>query len=696
MGREEQIISERLRKIKELKEQGINPYPNKYDVKNFTNELHEKYKSLKNEQKTKDKVNLTGRLMTIRDMGKITFCTLQDSQGRIQIVFQEKETPDKIFEFFTKYLDTGDFVGIEGTIFRTKRGELSILVKDVTLLTKSILPLPEKFHGLKDEEEKLRKRYLDILMNLEIKEMFVRKAKFWQTMRNFLINKGFLEVETPILENSAGGASATPFVTHHNALDIEVYLRISMGELWQKKLMIAGYEKTFEIGRQFRNEGMDAEHLQDYTQMEFYWAYANYEDGMKLVEELYKTLAKEVYGKTKFKINDHEFDLAKKWERIDYAETIKKYTKLDIFKAKDKDIEDKLKELNIEYEKKAGRSTLIDALWKYCRKKISGPAFLIGTPVEVSPLAKRDPQDTKKVERFQPILAGSEVGNGYSELNDPIDQENRFKEQQAMKDAGDIEAHTHDTDFVEALKYGMPPTCGFGVSERLFAFFEGKPIRETVIFPLMKPTIKSSENEKYNTTKSNEVKEIIVSEQELKEMPNREQSMKLLGEYVKSESLLTHSLAVEAATLAYAKKFNANTDVWGAAGLLHDFDYETYPEQHPKPGVEILKSKKYPNLIIQAILSHATERTGVERKTLLDKVLFAVDELSGFLVALAKVRPGGFEGMDANSVEKALKKKDFAKAVSRLDIELGVKELNVDRKEHFNFVIKSLKESLRK
>ena len=306
-------------------------------------------------------------------------------------------------------------------------------------------------------------------------------------MRSFLIKRGFLEVETPVLENSAGGASATPFATHHNAMNIDVFLRISMGELWQKKLMVAGYPKTFEIGRQFRNEGMDAEHLQDYSQMEFYWAYANYEDGMNLVEEMYKEIAKEVYGKTKFKFGEHEFDLAKKWERIDYAETIKKMTKVDIFKAADKEIKEKLDELHVEYERNACRATMIDALWKFCRKKIPGPAFLIGTPVEVSPLAKRNPKDPRTVERFQPILAGSEVGNGYSELNDPFDQEERFIEQQKMKEAGDITAQSHDLEFVEALKYGMPPTCGFGVSERLFAFLEGKPIRETVIFPLMKP-----------------------------------------------------------------------------------------------------------------------------------------------------------------------------------------------------------------
>ena len=487
MGRQDQIINERIKKLTELKKQGINPYPNKYEIKNYSAKLHEKYKTLKPEKYTKDKVKIAGRLMLSRDLGKIAFGTLQDSTGKIQIVLQEKETKNQIRDFFKKYIDSGDFIGVEGTIFRTKRGELSVLVKNLTLLAKSILPLPEKWHGLQDEEEKLRKRYLDILMNPEIKEIFIRKSKFWNSMRNFLLEKEFLEVETPVLENSAGGATATPFKTHHNSLDIEVYLRISMGELWQKKLMAAGYEKTFEIGRQFRNEGMDAEHLQDYTQMEFYWAYANYKDGMKLVQELYKKVAKEVFKTTKFDRNGLKFDLAKKWEIIDYAAEIKKQTKIEIFKVTTEQIQKKLDELNQEYEKNLDKPKLIDVLWKYCRKKIAGPAFLIGQPVEISPLAKRNPEEPRKVEQFQVILAGSEVGNGYSELNDPLDQEERFKVQQKMKEAGDLEAHSHDVEFIEALKYGMPPTCGFGVSERLFAFLEGKPIRETVIFPLMKP-----------------------------------------------------------------------------------------------------------------------------------------------------------------------------------------------------------------
>lgn len=487
MGRQDQIISERLKKLEELKHLGVNPYPNKYDVKNTASELQEKYKKLKAEGKSASRVKVAGRLMTFRDLGKIAFGTIDDGSGKIQITLQTGKTPGKETEFFKKYIDTGDFIGVEGTIFRTKRGELSVLAKKVTLLSKSILPLPEKWHGLKNDEERLRKRYLDILMNSEVREMFVRKSKFWSSVREFLLDRGFLEVETPVLETSAGGAIATPFTTKHYALDLDVFLRISMGEIWQKKLMVAGYPKTFEIGRQFRNEGMDHEHLQDYTQMEFYWAYANHEQGMELVEKLYKEIVKNTYGKTKFEISGFKIDLSKKWKKIDYSSEVKKQTGVDIFKDSEKTMEKTLASLKQEYAPGAPRARLIDSLWKHCRKSISGPAFLIGHPVEVSPLAKRSSKDERKVEQFQVILAGTEVGNGYSEINDPQDQEARFKEQREMADQGDIEAHEHDESFIEALKHGMPPTCGFGVSERLFAMLEGKPIRETVIFPLMKP-----------------------------------------------------------------------------------------------------------------------------------------------------------------------------------------------------------------
>ena len=495
MGREDLIISERKKKLDELRKLKIDPYPNKYDVENYSLDLKEKYSKLKNDQRTKDKVKVAGRLMTVRDLGKLIFCTLQDVKGRIQLILQKEETSKDSFELFKKYFDTGDIIGCEGTIMKSKTGEISILVKKVTMLTKSILPLPEKWHGIQDEEERLRKRYLDIMTNPEVKELFEKKAKFWKTIREFLLEKGFLEVETPVLETSAGGAAATPFSTHHNALDLGVYLRISMGELWQKKLMVAGYDKTFEIGRQFRNEGMDMEHLQDYSQMEFYWSYANYKDGMKLVEEMYKKIAKEVLGSLKFETHGYQVDFGKKWELYDYESIIKKHTGIDIYKADEKQIKKKLDELKVEYDPKVDKWRLVDILWKYARKKLSGPGFLIGQPVEVSPLAKRNIEDSRKVEQFQVIIAGSEVGNGYSELNDPCDQEERFVRQQELKENGDSEAQEHDRGFVEALMYGMPPTCGFGVSERLFSYLINRPIRECVIFPLMKPEKEEGKNE---------------------------------------------------------------------------------------------------------------------------------------------------------------------------------------------------------
>lgn len=702
MGRQDEIIAERMKKIREMRKEGLNPYPNKYEASHFAGQLHMAHEALKNEAHSKDKVRVSGRLLNVRDMGKIAFATLYDGTGTIQIVVQEKETPDKVCEFFKKYIDGGDFVGVEGTVFRTKRGELSILVRKLELLTKSILPLPDKFHGISDDDERLRKRYLEIITNPETREMFRRKALFWSTMRTFLQERAFLEVETPVLENSAGGASATPFATHHNALDLDVYLRISMGELWQKKLMVAGYPKTFEIGRQFRNEGMDAEHLQDYSQMEFYWAYANYEDGMKLVEEMYKTIAKAVYGKTKFNYGGFEFDLGKKWGVIDYSDTIKNELKIDIFSASKQEIEKKLRELKQEFAPNLERGRLMDLLWKVCRKKISGPAFLTGQPVEVSPLAKRNPKDPRKVEQFQIILAGTEMGNGYSELNDPFDQEERFAEQRKMKEAGDAEAQEHDESFVEALKYGMPPTCGFGVSERLFSLLENKPIRECVIFPLMRPTQISGEN-KEDSSKTGE--NGMLRDARHPELPReipagkkvtKKEALALLHEYVKSESLQNHCRAVGAAMRAYAHKFKADAEMWEACGLLHDFDYEKYPQKHTIAGTEILIERKFPKEIIHAILSHYSSLTGVPRMTNMEKALFAVDELSGLIMAMSKVRPDGFASMDASSVEKAMKKKEFAKGVNREDIEQGIREMGVDRKEHFELVIRALKEEFGK
>ena len=490
----EELRSTRIEKLKKLHEAGILAYPAK------TNRTHTIAQALENFNKlfkSRRTYILAGRIMAKRGHGGATFLDINDGsglpgQGKIQVILKKEKLGEKSYQLFLDVFDVGDFVEIKGTLLTTKRGEKTIQAEDYKMLSKALLPLPEKWHGLCDTEECLRKRYLDVLFNPEVKDMVQKRTMFWSSMREFLVKNGFLEVETPVLETTPGGADARPFKTHHNALDIDVYLRISMGELWQKKLMVAGFEKTFEIGRQFRNEGMDSEHLQDYTQMEFYWAYADYEKGMEFVEEMYKYIVKKTFGTLKFKIRGFDVDLGKKWEKYDYSSTIAKYTGVNIEEASLSEIEKVLQKLKIDYDKKGFNITrAIDNLWKYCRKNIPGPGFLINVPATIEPLAKRMPVRTggeknDKVERFQVILAGSENGKGYSELNDPLDQAERFQEQQKLRDKGDEEAQRYDKDFVEALEYGMPPTCGFGVSERLFSFLMDKPLRDCQIFPLMK------------------------------------------------------------------------------------------------------------------------------------------------------------------------------------------------------------------
>lgn len=428
---------------------------------------------------------VSGRVMSLRLHGGSSFADLYDGTGKIQIFFSRDSVGKKLFDLLNDAIDQSDFIEVKGVPFLTKRGTEAIAASDWRILTKSIQAVPSEHFGLKDEDERYRKRYLDILLNPELKEVFEKKAKFWEAVREFMKQHGFAEVETPTLEITTGGAEARPFVTHHNDFDIDVYLRISIGELWQKRLMAAGYPRTFEIGRAYRNEGTSPEHLQEFTNLEFYMGYANYKDGMNLVKEMYRYLAKEVFGTTKFTTRGHSFDLASEWPEIDYVEEIKKQTSINVLVASKTEMEAKLQELRVTYEGN-NKERLTDTLWKYCRKNISGPAFLVNHPLIVAPLAKKKP-GKDVVEMFQPIIAGSEVGRGYSELNDPEDQRKRFLEQQKLLEAGDEEAMMPDYEFVEMLEYGMPPTCGFGFGERLFSFMVDKPLREVQLFPLMRP-----------------------------------------------------------------------------------------------------------------------------------------------------------------------------------------------------------------
>ena len=478
----EELRSERLKKLQALEQSGVSAYPS---VSRRTHELHEVVRTFAKLVEDGVQVIVSGRVMSSRGQGALAFIDLYDGSAKLQAVIKLPESTEETLEFYKNYVDTGDFIEVTGTLFTTKSGQESILVTAISMLSKALLPLPDKYHGLQDEELRMRERYLDILTNPELRELFEKKAKFWEVTRTFLKEKKFLEVETPTLEVTTGGAEARPFATHHNDFDLDVFMRISVGELWQKRLMAAGFPRTFEIGRVYRNEGSSPEHVQEFTNCEFYMAYADYEDGMKLVEELYKTIAQEVFGTTTFTTRGHTFDLNTTWSHIDYADEIFRQTKIDIRTATDQEIIEKLEELKVKYDGD-NRERLTDTLWKYCRKNISGPAFLVNHPLLVAPLAKKN-KDGITAQIFQPILAGSEIGKGYSELNDPIDQRQRFEKQQELLAGGDEEAMMADDSFIEMLEHGMPPTCGFGFGERLFAFLVDKPIREVHLFPLVKP-----------------------------------------------------------------------------------------------------------------------------------------------------------------------------------------------------------------
>ncbi len=477
----EDLILDRKKKLARLKEEGVDPYPVTAKRTHTALEAHKDFNKLARARK---KIYLAGRVAGLRDMGNVMFLDLRDESGTFQAVLKKDNL--KNFALLKSTLDRGDFVSAGGLVFKTKSKQESIEAKEVILLAKTLRPLPDKWSGIEDIELRLRERYLDLLMNPEVAEMFRKKTLFWETFRTALKKEGFLEVELPVLEAVPGGAEAEPFKTHHNALDEDFYMRISL-ELPLKKLLVAGYEKVFEIGRIFRNEGIDKDHLQDYTQLEFYWAYRDYNDLMKFVEKMYKDVIKKTVGGLTTTYEGKKINWGKKWKKVDYVGVFTKATGLDPLLASRDELFSKAQSLGLKPETKDGVGRLIDLIYKKTvRPTLIEPCFLIDPPVAIEPLAKRSPKDPRRVERLQIVAVGTELGKGFSELNDPIDQRERFEEQMKLRAAGDVEAQHMDDDFVRALEYGMPPAAGFGVSERLFAILMDKPVRETVFFPLMR------------------------------------------------------------------------------------------------------------------------------------------------------------------------------------------------------------------
>ncbi len=476
-----------LKKERELKRDalikgGFSLYPARVERSFSIGEVLENFSAF---TKAKKRLALAGRIMGKRGHGGVFFLDLRDESGQIQIVAKKDEL--KSFDLLQNNLDIGDFVSVSGIIFVTKKGEKSIAAAKLAPIVKTLLPLPSEHFGLQNEETRLRKRYIDLILNPDLRDLFLKKSRFWNELRVRLMSEGFFEVETPVLENVPGGADAEPFVTHLNALDIGLYLRISL-EIAQKKLLVGGFEKIFEIGRVFRNEGMDAEHLQDYTQLEFYWAYEDYNGLMKFVEKLYKGVIKQTVGTFATTFRGQKIEWGKKWPQLEYYELFKKYVGLDLEKATAHELLDEATKRGLKPDPSLGRGRLIDLLYKkLVRPTLIQPAFLVHPPVDVEPLAKRSVADKNRVERFQVVACGTELGKGFSEANDPADQRARFEEQVRLRESGDKEAQMLDEDFLDALEYGMPPAAGFGVSERFFAALMDKPVRECVLFPLMRP-----------------------------------------------------------------------------------------------------------------------------------------------------------------------------------------------------------------
>jgi len=482
-----ELLKIRRDKLTALQEAGQDPFQiTKFDKKNTTAEIQQNFDALEEQP-----VSIAGRLMSKRVRGEVTFCDLQDRDGRVQLYIRRDEVGEEPYKVIKKY-DIGDIVGVEGVVFRTQRGEISVRANKVTLLSKSLLPLPEKFHGLTNQELRYRQRYVDLIMNPDVRKTFELRSKFITYLRNFLDNRGYIEVETPVLNTISGGASARPFITHHNTLDIDMYLRIAT-ELNLKRLIVGGMERVYEIGRIFRNEGMDPKHNPEFTTVELYEAYADFNDMMDLFEDFLSGAAEELLGTTEVTWMGHEISLKKGWPRMTMAEAVKVHLGVD-FMAIENDAEAVAAAKSVGVELPEGMdptwgNALYECFDQRVEEKLIQPTFITMHPVDVSPLAKRSPSDPRLTERFELFICHSEMGNAFSELNDPIDQKQRFQKQVEMREGGDEEAGMMDDDFINALSYGMPPTGGLGIGiDRCVMMLTGSSsIRDVILFPTMKP-----------------------------------------------------------------------------------------------------------------------------------------------------------------------------------------------------------------
>ena len=672
------LMQIRREKLEDLQANGKNPFEiTKFNRTNTAGEIKDDFESF--DQKD---VTVAGRIIAKRIMGKASFCTIQDCDEKIQSYVSINDLGEESYKAFKTY-DIGDIIGITGFVFKTRTEEISVHAKEVTLLSKSLRPLPEKFHGLKDPDLRYRQRYTDLIVNPEVKKTFELRSRIIKEMRNFLDAKGYMEVETPILNTIAGGATAKPFVTHHNA-----YL---------KRLIVGGFDKVYEIGRLFRNEGMDLKHNPEFTSMELYAAYEDYNDMMDITEEMVSTIAKNVLGTTKINYQGTEIDLTPSWKRMTMIDAIKEVTGVDFNQINTDEEAIKLaqeRKLEVDDIKKT-RGNIINIFFEeYVEETLIQPTFICDYPVEVSPLTKRKPSDPRLTERFEVFIGGREYGNAYSELNDPIDQYERFKKQVEAREAGDEEANMMDEDFVQALEIGLPPTggLGMGIDRLIMLLTDSASIRDVLLFPTMKPL--GTVGDKKTLTISNGAKTNDNKKNKFETKVNREDAIKLLKKYNKEEFHVRHAVTVEQIMRYFARKNNENEDFWGLAGLLHDVDYEMYPDEHCKKAPEILKEINASNELIHAVCSHGYGVcSDVAPEHDMEKILFAIDELSGLIWAAAKMRPSqSTKDMELQSLKKKYKDKKFAAGCSRDIIAKGAEQLGWNLDELLQNTLDAMKE----
>ncbi len=671
----------RLDKLKKIEELGVSAYPPKYEKKNSIGQSR---------NSVGKQVRTAGRLISMRQHGKATFADLTDETGKIQLLFRIDTLGKEKYEFLN-LLDIGDFLGVVGIVITTEAGETTISIENFELLSKSIRPLPSQWYGLKDAEEKYRKRYLDLIINDEVKKNLDTRWLLERKIREFLWSKDFKEVETPVLQNLYGGTNAKPFVTHLNALDQDMFLRVAP-ELYLKRLIVGGYEKVFEIARNFRNEGMDHAHQPEFTMLEWYEAYADYHDVMNLVEAMMKFLATGILHTTLIPVKEKQIEIGNPWPKKTVKELLKTALQIDWDKTTDSKAKELLSthkvEIPGEWTKNKGLYLLFD---KIVAPTLEGPIWVIDLPREVSPLSRQHRSDESLVERFNGFLGGDEIFDGWSEVISGLDQRQRFEVEQKNMRAGDEESQPLDEEFIEALEFGCPPLggIGFGIDRLAMLFTNTESIREIIAFPLLRPEKESSSNKSVKQTVTKNGPPLSIS---------RDDTLKLVRAKLKNENLVRHSLSVEAVMQALATHFGGDAEKWGILGLLHDSDYEETKEdleKHTLLTIEWLKKHgETDSELIRALQSHNAQKTGFpEPEGLMEWSLFCCDELTGLIVATTLMQPTKkLADTTVDSVMRKWNKKGFAAGAKREDIEQCVEKLGIPVEKFVGIALSAMRE----